>query len=162
MQENIEKLGGLIKDVKIAMLTSQDADGTLRSRPMATQKTPFDGTLWFFTQAHSPKVDEVEQSRQVNLSYAAPDDNTYVSVTGAAQLVRNQEKAKELWNPILKAWFPKGLEDPELALLCVTVEKAEYWDSPSSAMVQLAGYVKSVATGKGLTPTPGDHEKISL
>ncbi len=160
--ETIQKLGELIKDVKIAMLTTADADGTLRSRPMATQKTEFDGTLWFFTRASSPKVEEVEREHQVNLSYAAPDSNTYVSVSGSAELVRDAAKAKELWNPILKAWFPKGLEDPNLALLSVRVEKAEFWDSPSSMMVQIAGFVKAIATGHSYQPGPGEHEKITL
>lgn len=160
--ENIHKLGELIKEVKIAMLTTADVDGTLRSRPMATQKTAFDGTLWFFTRASSPKVDEVERAHEVNLSYAAPDSNTYVSVSGTAQLVRDKGKAEELWNPILKAWFPRGLEDPDLALLRVTVHKAEYWDSPSSTMVQIAGFVKAVATGHSYQPGRGEHEKISL
>ena len=162
MENDIQKLGELIKDVKIAMLTTLDEDGTLRSRPMATQKTEFDGTLWFFTRASSPKVEEVEQTHAVNLSYASPESNTYISVSGSAQLVRDQAKAKELWNPILKAWFPKGLEDPDLALLSVDVEKAEYWDSPSSTMVQVAGFVKALATGKAYTPSPGEHAKINL
>jgi len=162
MENNIKKLGDLIKEVKIAMLTTVDEDGTLRSRPMATQKSEFDGTLWFFTHASSSKVEEVAQSHNVNLSYAAPDSNIYVSVTGTATLVRDQAKAKEFWNPILKAWFPKGLEDPDLALLHVHVEKAEFWDSPSSTMVQIAGFVKAVATGKAYKPSPGEHQKITL
>lgn len=162
MEQDVQKLGELIKDVKIAMMTTVDPDGSLRSRPMATQKAEFDGTLWFFTYASSAKVNEVEQTHEVNLSYAAPDSNTYVSVSGPAELVRDQAKAKELWNPILKAWFPKGLEEPDLALLHVTVEKAEFWDSPSSAMVHLAGFVKAIATGHAYQPSPGEHEKITL
>ena len=144
------------------MLTTAEPDGKLRSRPMATQKAEFDGTLWFFTRASSPKVDEVEQWHNVNLSYASPDSNTYVSVTGTASLVRDAAKVKELWNPILKAWFPNGLEDPDLALLHVTVQKAEFWDSPSSTMVHIAGFVKAIATGQAYTPSAGEHEKISL
>lgn len=162
MENDVQKLGELIKDVKIAMLTTVDEDGSLRSRPMATQKTEFDGSLWFFTRASSPKVDEVEKAHEVNLSYAAPDTNTYVSVSGSARLVRDSSKAKELWNPILKAWFPQGLEDPDLALLHVDVAKAEYWDSPSSTMVHIAGFVKAIATGHAYKPSPGEHQKISL
>ncbi len=161
-EKDIQKLGELIKDIRIAMLTTADADGSLRSRPMATPKQAFDGTLWFFTRASSPKVDEVEQAHEVNLSYAAPDSNTYLSVSGTAQLVRDQEKAKELWNPLLKAWFPQGLEDPDLALLRVSVEKAEYWDSPSSTMVQIAGFVKAIATGHSYHPGPGEHARLEL
>ena len=161
-EEHIEKLAKLIKDVKIAMLTTEESDGTLRSRPMATQKTDFDGHLWFFTRASSQKIDEVERHHQVNVSYANPDDNTYVSVSGPGELVRDSAKNKELWNPILKAWFPEGLEDPELALLRVHVQRAEYWDSPSSAMVQIAGFLKAVATGKSYQASPGEHAKIAL
>ncbi len=160
--EDIKKLGELIKDVKIAMLTTVDEDGSLRSRPMATQHTEFDGGLYFFTRASSPKVDEVDKEHGVNVSYANPSDNTYVSISGTAHLLRDKEKNKELWNPILKAWFPKGLEDPELALLHVHVEKAEFWDSPSSTMVQLAGFVKAIATGHSYKASPGEHQKITL
>jgi general stress protein 26 len=128
---------------------------------MATQETEFDGDLWFFTDAGSPKVDEVERDERVNVSYAAPDDNRYVSISGTARLVRDRAKIKELWNPVLKAWFPEGLDDPDLALLRVRVEKAEYWDSPSSKMVQLAGFVKAIATGKRADDI-GENEKIDL
>ena len=33
------------------------------------------------------------------------------------------EKIEELWKPIYKTFFPKGLEDPELALMKISVEK---------------------------------------
>ena len=139
------------------MLTTEDADGVLRSRPMATQRVEFEGDLWFFTSASSKKVREAATHNEVNLSYVDPGSNKYVSVSGSASLVRDPAKARELWNPIYKAWFPKGLEDPILALLKVEVNKAEYWDSPSSTMVQLAGFLKAVATGQTYQPGPGEH-----
>src|SRR5919112_5957683 len=91
-EEHIKKLRELIKDIQIAMLTTVTEDGTLRSRPMATQQAEFDGDLWFFTQANSPKVEELWHDRHVNVSYAAPDENRYVSVSGTAHLVQNPEK----------------------------------------------------------------------
>ena len=156
----VQKLGAMIKDIEVAMLTTVDADGTLRSRPMVTQKTDFDGDLWFFTRADSAKVDEVRRAEQVNLSYAAPDKQRYVSVSGTARLVRDRAKAEELWHPLLKAWFPGGLDDPDLALLKVSVERAEYWDSPSSTVVHLVGFVKALATGQPYTP--GENQKVDL
>ncbi len=158
--EAVEKLGEMIKDIEFAMLTSVEADGTLHSRPMATQQIEFDGDLWFFTHASTPKVEEVEHEHNVNVSYAKPDAQLYVSVSGKARLVRDREKIKELWNPAFKAWFPKGLDDPDIALLKVTVERAEYWDSSASALVHLAGFVKAVATGKAYEP--GENEKLNL
>ena len=159
--DHIKQLGKLIKDVKIAMLTTREADGTLRSRPMTTQQFEFDGDLWFFIGASSSAVKEVQHENNVNLSYANPDDTAYVSASGTAQLVRDQAKIKELWNPILKAWFPQGLDDPDLALLKVHVTQAEYWDAPSSTLVQIAGFVKAIATGKRADDI-GENEKIDL
>ena len=158
--ESVKKIGELIKDIEFAMLTTVEEDGTLRSRPMATQQVEFDGDLWFFTKANSPKVDEVEREHEVNVSYASPDDQRYVSVSGRAQLVRDPEKIKELWNPAYKAWFPEGLDDPELALLKINVKQAEYWESSSSAVVHLFGLAKAAVTGQEYHP--GENEKINF
>ncbi len=122
-QESIEKLGDLIKGVQTAMLTTIDG-GVLRSRPMATQETEFDGDLWFFTSLQTHKTDEIEKDNRVNVSYAAPSDNIYVSVSGTAEIIKDKARMEELWNPILKAWFPKGLDDPNIVLLKVTAEQA--------------------------------------
>lgn len=159
-QDVIEHLGELIRGIKVAMMTTVEQDGSLRSRPMWTHDRDFDGELWFFTKEHSPKVDEVEHDHHVSLAYADPSRDRFVSISGRCSLILDKEKAKELWNPTLKAWFPEGLDDPELALLRVSVEKAEYWDTPNSRMVQLAGFVKATLTGQEYRP--GDNEKVTL
>jgi general stress protein 26 len=159
-EEAIEKLNGLIEDIDFAMLTTVDTDGVLRSRPMSTQEAEFDGTLWFFTSDKTHKVEEIERDNRVNASYAKPEDNVYVSVSGTASIVKDKAKMEELWNPILKAWFPKGLDDPNICLLKVDVEQAEYWDSPSSTLVQVVGFVKAMVTGQ--RADGGENEKINL
>ena len=158
-EEAIEKLHGLIKDVKIAMLTTLDG-GVMRARPMATQQAKFDGTLWFMTSSRTHKVDEVRADNRVNVSYSDPSHNTYVSVSGRADVVTDRAKIEELWNPIYKAWFPDGLDDPTICLLKVHVDQAEYWDSSSSTLVQVVGFVKALATGK--PADGGDHEQLNL
>ena len=119
----------------------------------------FDGVLWFFTKADAPKVDEVEQDQHVNLSYASPEKSKYVSVSGTAMLVRDKVKAKELWDPKYKAWFPKGLDDPELALLRVDVDQGRILGHPVEPVAHAIGLVKALATGKSYEP--GDHEKVT-
>lgn len=158
--DDIKKLSDLIEGINIAMLTTVDEDGTLRSRPMGTQQIEFDGDLWFFTGADSAKVEEVRQEQQVNVAYAEPKQQRYVSVSGIAQVVRDRQKMKELWNPIFKAWFPEGLDDPNLALLKVHVEKAEYWESANGVVVQLVGFAKALLTGQQYQG--GENEKINL
>lgn len=158
--EQIAKLNDLIKDVRIAMMTTVEDDGSLRSRPMATQQSAFDSNLWFFTRDDSGKVDEVGNDRHVNLSYANPDKQSYVSISGTATLTHDKAKMEELWNPIYKAWFPDGLDDPQIALLSVSPTEAEYWDSSSSKMVNLFQMVKGAVTGK--EPDMGENERIQL
>lgn len=159
-KEPMKHLGELIRGIKVAMMTTIERDGSLRSRPMWTHDQDFAGELWFFTREHSAKVDEVAHDQHVNLSYAEPSKDRFVSVSGRCRLVLDKHKVRELWSPTLRAWFPEGLEDPELALLCVTVEKAEYWDTPSSRMVQLIGFAKAALTGEPYKP--GANEKLRL
>jgi general stress protein 26 len=160
--EAIAKLRGLVKGIDIAMLTTVDStDGTLRSRPMSTNgDIEFDGDLWFFTRASSHKVDEIERSPQVNASFAQPEKQNYVSMSGTAVLVTDREKMKELWTPHLKAWFPQGTDDPDMALLKVNVDKAEYWDAPSSLVVHAYGMLKATLTGQ--SPKGGEDVKVDL
>lgn len=158
---SIAKLRDLIKDVEVAMLTTVAHDGSLHSRPMMTQETEFDGTLWFVTGQDSAKAGEVAEYRSVSVAYADPDDERYVSMSGTATIVRDRERAERLWTPAYRAWFPGGLDDSNLVLLQVDVEAAEYWDSTSGRMVALAGFVKALATGRRFTGG-GDHAKVTL
>jgi general stress protein 26 len=151
----------MIKEMDIGMLTTTDEDGTLRSRPMSTNgEIEFDGDLWFFTYGNSHKVLEVKHDPQVNVSFSSPENQRYVSMSGTAQLVRDKKKIEELWKPQLKAWFPKGTDEPDIALLKVNVHKAEYWDSPSSMVAHAIGLVKALATGT--TYDAGENKKIDL
>jgi general stress protein 26 len=159
-EAEVAKVGDLIKDIKFAMLTTRAADGTLHSRPMATQQREFDGTLWFLTGERTHKTDEIARNPEVNVAYANPDDQAYVSVSGRAAVLDDREKARELWNPVYRAWFPGGLDDPDLRVLRVDVTGAEYWDSPSGTLVQLIGFAKAVATGERYEAGKGEHGTI--
>ncbi|MDF5730319.1 MAG: pyridoxamine 5'-phosphate oxidase family protein [Rhizonema sp. PD38] len=159
--EKIQKLRELIKDIDIGMLTTIDDDGSLRSRPMSTNSyVDDDSNLWFFIYGSSHKVTEVEQHERVNVSFSDPHKQEYVSVSGKGELVRDRNKIQELWKPELQAWFPKGLDEPDIALLKVNVEKAEYWDAPSGFVAHAIGLVKGITTGE--KPSVGENEKLNL
>ena len=158
--EEREKIWSLIKDARVAMLTSEDQQ-RLRSRPMVASQENFDdGCLWFFTRADSPKVDQVQQAHQVNAAYASTSDNSFVSLSGQAELVRDRAVCEAHWNEKVKAWFPKGKDDPQLAMLKVTVEQVEYWDATASKMVMAYEYMKARVTGT--TPDVGENEKMDV
>jgi general stress protein 26 len=156
----LAKVAEMVGDAKFAMLTTLEKDGTLRSRPMATMQLDSKGDLWFFTSLSSSKIEEARPDQQVNLSYARTDKQDYLSVSGAAELVHDKEKMQSLWSPWLKPWFPKGLDDPDLALLRVSILEAEYWDAPDSVTARAYGLVKALATGD--THELGEHRKIDV
>jgi general stress protein 26 len=160
--EDIEKLGSLIKDIKVAMLTTVDEKGRMHSRPMMTQQVEFDGDLWFLTSASSHKMAELNWNRQVHLTYASAEKNRFISVTGTGQIIRDPHRAKQLWSPLYRAWFPKGLSDPDLVLLKVEVDQAEYWEATSTTVAQVIGFAKAVATGKRHKGEATEHKKIDL
>lgn len=161
---DLEILYDKIKAIRLAMMTTVDADGVLHSRPMATQDpkdVKSDGCLWFLTYASAPKVGEVEKNHNVNLAYTKPDDNLFVSVSGTAELVRDKARVKDLWSALYKPWFPNGPEDPDIALLHVHIEHAEYWNAPSGKMGLLYTITKGLTAG-GKETSPGEDVKLDV
>ena len=162
LSHDVSKLVDKIKDIKIAMMTTAEADGSLHSRPMHTHEPQDDGTLWFFTEEDSKKIGEVKKDRHVNLGYANPDDNVYVAITGTAQVVTDRAKIKELWSEGLRGWFPKGSDDPNIALLKVTIESGEFWDTPNSTLLRAYAYAKAVVTGERYQPGPDEQLRVEV
>ena len=160
-EDDLQKLRELVKDIDFCMLTTVDENGDLHSRPMSSNgDIDPDGDIWFFTGASSHKVSEIASLPKVNVSFANPEKQCYVSVSGKAELVRDPKKIEELWRPEFKMWFPKGKDDPEVALLRIELEKAEYWDSPSSTIGYALSFVSSLVTGE--KPDFGENKKVDL
>lgn len=160
--ENLGKVERLLKIIKAGMLTTVNPQKELCSRPMMLQKFDLErGELWFFTGRHTGKVFDIEQDGRVNIAFASPGSSSFVSVYGEAEVVEDKEIEKELWTPALLAWFPDGLKDPNLVLLCVKIGSVEYWDS-SSTFVQIVGFTKAILTGETYKPSASEHGRIDL
>lgn len=142
------------------MMTTVCKDGSLNSRPMITQEPQFDGGLWFFTRADSAKVGEVEEEGQVNLTYENAMESVYVSLSGQATLVQDRQQIEKLWKEELTAWFPEGLNDPEIALLRVDVSKWAYWDARSGVMSERTGTLND--SPAEVVPDIGDHRRLDI
>jgi general stress protein 26 len=148
------KLKALIETVRIALLTTVDLDGSLHTRPVETLRCDSDGTLWFFTDHQSPKAHELARDMRVSLGYAEPAKRIYVAVAGYARILRDEALAAQLWTAGQRAWYPKGVGDEHLAILRVTPERAEYWETPGRASYLLAALAATV-TGKPAAVGPG-------
>ena len=160
-QEKLKKLREIVKAVDICMLTTMDEHGGLHSRPMSNNRhIEFDGDLWFFTYGSSHKVDEVGRVPAVNASFADIASQQYVSLSGAAEVIRDKAKIEELWQPHLRAWFPDGVGTPDIALLKISVQRGEYWDGSQSFLAHALTFATSILSGK--QAQFGDNEEIDL
>ncbi len=147
-----------VDKIKICMFTTADADGTLHSRPLTTQQIEPDGTIWFFVPSTGEVAAAVTANPNVNLAYADTGDGVYATLCGAAYLVQDREKTEELWSTIAAAWFPQGPTDPNLALLRVDVEEAEYWKPEGTRIGQFVSIAKAALTRT--PPNEGEHRAM--
>ena len=157
---HVAKLAELIRDVEIAMLTTVNADGRLISRPLGTQEVEFDGDLWFATECDSGKALDIARNPNVNVSYASKGRNTYVSVAGRASIVRDRAKIEAFWSAGMQVFFPHGKDDPNLCLIRVEAETAEFWDGPGTAMGKALDFMLTAVTGDVGALT--ENERIDL
>ena len=158
-----ETLWKLIKDIRFGMLAHRTATGMLHAHPLTTQNKKFDenAELYFFVPRSGELHERLVIDPEVNVSYADPGDDSYVSLSGKARFSDDMAKKQELWSPMAKAWFPGGVSDPDLALLVVRIHHAEYWDVDESKMVQLFKMAKAAFTGEPPRDL-GEHKELSL
>ncbi|MBO9667928.1 MAG: pyridoxamine 5'-phosphate oxidase family protein [Bdellovibrio sp.] len=153
----VHKLAELIKGIKIAMLTTITRENKLHSAPLFTQEIDFDGDLWFLITRTSQKVSDINYESNVSLCYSGT--GKYVSITGIAHLEDDPEKIRELWSKSYEAYFPQGPKDPNIQLLRIDVETAEYWEGHSMPVARMLQFVKAT-TGSHIKM--GDHGQLDL
>jgi general stress protein 26 len=151
----------LIKDIRFAMFTTRHSNGHLHARPMTTQNSKLDedDSLWFFMSHAGDPVADLAADPIVNVVYADPGADSYVSVSGLAAVIDDDAKKRQLWTRLAEAWFPGGATDPDLALVQVRIAHANYWDVKESKIVQLFQMAKAAITGK---PPNGLGEQVEI
>lgn len=156
--EDLKTLAALLKDAKVALLTTVSTEGHLHSRPLALKQDEFTGELWFLTQQPSSKTEDIQANPQVNV--AIESDKGWVSIAGTASVEHNDAKIDELWSPASSAWFPEGREDPTIALIRVDGISAEVWSTDDPKVVTLFKVTKAALTGG--QPDVGENKSFDL
>jgi len=156
---NKDKVKELVSRSRVGMLGTMEA-GLIRFRPMSHVDIDDDGNIWFFTSKDSWKADDIQQNPTVQLIYINEGDGLYLTIEGTAHLSNDTQRMKELFNPFVKAWFPKGLKDPSLALLTVHPHEMEYWANDDSKVLTYLKVLVAAATGS--QPSVGDHGKVVI
>ncbi|HZZ42116.1 MAG TPA: pyridoxamine 5'-phosphate oxidase family protein [Tepidisphaeraceae bacterium] len=155
-QKHLRKI---INDCRTGMMVTRSATGSMHARPMANVEISeaFD-YIWFATSRTSAKTAELLADDRVLLTYMNSSGTEWASINGHTRTVDDRQKIHELWSPFWKNWFT-GPDDPNLILLQVTPETAEYWDS-GNKVVAMAKFALGALAGKNLLE--GDNQKLSL
>jgi len=147
----------LMKKIGFAMLVTRDGD-RLRARPMSAFVEREQNAIYFLTDARRHKDEEIARNPAINLSFADAGSQKYVSITGTAAVANDRAKIKELFSTPAKAWWDSA-EDPNIRVLKITPEDAEFWDSPGSVI----SYVRIAAAAvSGTRPDLGDNRKVAM
>ncbi|MEO6565418.1 MAG: pyridoxamine 5'-phosphate oxidase family protein [Casimicrobiaceae bacterium] len=150
-----------VQSTRFVLLTTSAADGSLSCRPMTIQRIEEPGTVLFFASVSSPLVQGLKVRPNVNIGVADPDDDFYVSIEGRAVISNDRALIKELWSPLVKAWFPGGVDDEDLVLIEVVGSHAQYWNVHEGEMTQFFKMAKAAVTGSPPTDL-GEHGTIEL
>jgi general stress protein 26 len=154
-EQAIAAFAAMIKGIPVAMLTTTGL-GRLRSRPMVTQRAPFDGELWFITARAADKTSEIRDRQAVHVTFVSPSENRYCWASGTAAVVEDPAKLRLLWHAGYLRWLPGGPDDPALALIRVRVEEAEYWDEAAGRMARLGPLVEPASSFRDISPGTGN------
>lgn len=158
--KTIQDIREMVQDIKTCMMVTLGDSGQMRSRPMQVQEMDLLNQIWFFTSEFTSQAHDVANNMAVCLDFADIKGNRYLSLSGFGEVVHDKEKMKELYTPVMRAWFPEGLEDPRLTLLKVTPSSAEYWEAGGSRIGQMIDIAKAVVSGN--TYKQGEHERVEM
>lgn len=148
-QEAVKKMQELGSgEVCLLCTFSEEQEENLQFRPMATQAIDDNGHFWFFSDRRSHKDEQIDEYNKVYLLYSNPGKQNYMCIEGSAFVSRDQAKVDELWNPIAKAWFKEGKDDPYISVIEVTPHKAYYWDTKHGKMISFLKVLASVVSRK--------------
>ena len=154
---DIGRVWDLMKKIGFAMLVTRDGN-RLRARPMSAHLERDENAIYFLTDARRHKDEEIARDPNINLSFADTGGQKYVSVTGTASVSNDRARIKQLFSTPAKAWWDSA-EDPNIRVLKITPDDAEYWDSPGSVI----SYVKMAAAAiTGTRPDLGDNRKVAM
>ncbi|GAB7365838.1 hypothetical protein MBLNU230_g7170t1 [Neophaeotheca triangularis] len=117
-----------------------------RSMSIAQRSGP---DFLFLANAHSKKFNDLQTSKDINLTFQDSKTQAWISVTGQGEVVGNDDsRLKAVYSKPVSAWFGDlkdgmhtgGPEDPRMKLIIVKSQYISYWQS----QVGKAGFAKEI------------------
>jgi general stress protein 26 len=156
-EPGIERVWELMESVRFCMLSTWNGS-KLRARPMGAFVRRQEGLVYFFTDVRAHKDEEIERYPQVCLAFADPHGQKYVTVNGTAEIVSDRAMIRKLWSIPTKIWWDSP-DDPNIRLIRVRPDEAEYWDTPGNVVSSIK---VAFALATGAHVDYGEHKKVAF
>lgn len=157
----VEHVKDLLHDFKTVMMVTHLPKGQNHVRPMQIADTTKDGAVRFATSVQSPKVDEISKNHDVTLVFQ--NATSFMSLHGTAKIEQDKNLVHELWSEAWRVWFPKGKDDPEICIITVMPQEAEFWDNSGSNGLKYAfEAAKAYVQGKKPESDASVHGKVTM
>jgi general stress protein 26 len=126
----IKKIKEMVEQTQTCFFCSAVVTGESNGdRPMSVMQVDDEGNLWFLSAEDSRKNQELEIDPSVKLYFQGSKHADFMQLNGTAAITTDREKIRELWSPVAKAWFTKGVDDPRISVIKVTPSHGYYWDT---------------------------------
>jgi general stress protein 26 len=159
--ERRQRVREILDDARFVMMLTRASGGELHSRPMSIARVSDDGTLYFSSSIESVKVQDLQRDPRVDLVFQARTQ--YAHLSGRVEILRSRALIHELWQEDWKLWYPEGKDDPQIVILAVHPERAEYWDqSGTRGLSFLYRAAKAFVKGEEMETKPQDHGKVRM
>lgn len=158
-ETDLDRVWEIMEDISICMVTTH-AGGHMRSRPMHAIPDRDENAIYFITDTRGAKDEEIAAAPDVCLGFADIGDNTYLSITGFAVMLRDPITAEELWSTEAQAWWPRGPRDPAVRVLRVEPEQAEFWDTRGNSITVALRLLAARMSGR--QPDLGVSRKVNV
>lgn len=132
-----------LKDIDFVMLQTHTDGGAIAGRPMSNNRdVEYDGDSWFFLTEESRTFTDVSRDPKVTVTAQGSKGllgkpPVFLSIEGAAEIVRDRQALEEHWVSELDRWWPEGLDTPGLALLKVHAQRIHYWDGEDEGEIPI-------------------------
>ncbi len=134
----VEKLRTSAAAANVCILITTDAEGNRHNRPMDATRFDDEGNCWFFASRNSGKLKDISNNNKIQLVFANPDRDDYLEIHGAGTVICDEKELADKWSPLVDAWFPGGVKDPQVCLVKVEVTSVFYWDETSEGIQRLS------------------------
>jgi general stress protein 26 len=117
----------IIKNAPFVVLSTINEDGFPESRAMLNLKVEDGFTIWFTTNTSSRKIQQIKNNKKASAYFTLHQEWKGVTIEGELEIIEDMETKKKIWQPGWEMYYPKGVEDPDNAIVKLNPKKVRLY-----------------------------------